>query len=102
MGFTEPGVSIDEEGVVDFAGSLAYCVSSSGGELIRLADYEEIEGVTLAEWGRAAIALGECHFCDSRWRSDEKIHLRTLFPLLIHAEHNVHGVPEDYWTKARQ
>src|ERR1700682_950262 len=102
MGLAKPCVSIDEERVVDLARSLAYCVSSSSCELIRFADYEEIKGVTLAEWGRAAATLGGWHPCGSRGRSDEKIHLRTFLPLFVHAEHDVHGVPEDYWAKARQ
>jgi hypothetical protein len=102
MGLAKSGVSIDKKWVVNFARSLAYCMSSGSGELVRLADYEEIKSVTLAKWGRTAATLRGGQICDNRWWSDEKIHLRTLLPLFVYAEHHVHGVPEDYWAEARQ
>src|SRR6267143_3103949 len=102
MSLAEAGISIDKKWVVDLARSLTYRMCSRSGELIRFADYEEIKGVALAKWGRAAATLRWRRICHNGWWSDEKIHLRTLFPLFVHAEYNIHGISKDYWTEARQ
>src|ERR1700693_1859186 len=102
MRLSKPGISVDKKWIVDLTGSLAYCVSSSSGELIRFAYYKEVKSVTLTERRRAGTVLGEYYLCDNGGRRDEKVHLRTLLPLLVDAENHIHRISEDYWTEARQ
>src|ERR1700730_2417821 len=101
MGFSESGVPVNKEWIVDLAGSLAYGVSSSSSELIVLTDYKKVESVTLTERRGASAVLCQHRLSDS-WRRDKEIHLRTLLPLFVHAEHHIHRIPEDYWAEARK
>src|SRR5688572_12504191 len=57
MCLAKPGLTVDEQGVVDLAGCLCDSVRGGGRELVRLADYEVIEDVPLAQWWRVGAAL---------------------------------------------
>jgi hypothetical protein len=102
MCFTEAGIPINEEGVVNLAWSLTYGMSSGSGELVGLADDEEIEGITPTQrWRTGAILRLKWSRSCCRW-CHEKIHLRALFPLLMNAKCDVYRMAEDYWRVAGQ
>src|SRR3979411_1964474 len=102
MGFSESGIPVNKEWIVDLAGSLAYGVSSSSSELIGLTYYKKVERVTLTERRGASAVLCQRRLSDGGWRRDKEIHLRTLLPLFVHAEYHIHRIPKDYWAEARQ
>src|SRR6267378_3534393 len=102
MGLSKPGVSVDKKWIVNLARGLAHCMSGGSSELVRFPDDEKVKGVTLAERRGAGAVLCQHRLCNSdRW-SDEKIHLRPLFPLLVDPEYHIHRVSKDDWTEARQ
>jgi len=89
----EAGRAVDEQRVVGLSRRFGDGVSRGGGELVRFADDERLEGVALVERRRGDGELVACG-AGVAWR-DEEIHLRSPLAILLHAEHDAGGSPED-------
>ena len=93
VGLAEPGGAVDEERVVGLAGRLGDGVRGGGGELVRLADDEGVEGVALVE--RLGRGIGHSRRAGQRRRRrDEEVHLGPGQPLFVDPEDHRHRSAE--------
>src|SRR5205814_8961322 len=91
---------VDEQRVVRLAWCLGDGVRRRGGELVRLADDEGLKRVALVERRRRhaePVRRGGCF----AWRHKEG-HLRSLLAILLNAEHDAGGSPEDALRGTRE
>jgi hypothetical protein len=96
VGLAQPGGAVNEEWVVGLAGGLGRGVAGRGRELVRLADDEGVEGVTLVErlaarvpGGRPAIGGFAGRATGARrWGRDEEVHLGTRVAIPVNPEHD--------------
>src|SRR6185437_837880 len=99
----EPGVTVNEEGVVDLARRGGNGLCGRRGKLVRLADDEILKRVARAElrcaWSGVDATAARARF--GRWRNEE-VHLRAYGALFVHPEDHVHGVTEHNRCKAGQ
>ena len=95
----EPRRPVDEQRVVGLPGGFRDGVGRRGGQLVRLADDEALEGVALVEGRRER---GRRDGAGGFARRDEEIHLRPLLAVFVHAEHHGGGTTEHTLRGARQ
>src|SRR5437899_11139475 len=91
MRLAEAGSAVDEERVVGLARRLRHRVRRGGGELVRLADDEGLEGVALVEGSRRDRGLVRARFGSRR---QEEVHLWALLTVFLYAEHDSGGTAE--------
>src|SRR2546427_9396201 len=99
MRLAEPGSAVDEERVVGLAGRLRHRVRRGGGELVRLADDEGLEGVALVEGSRRDRGLARARLGSRR---HEEVHLWALLTVFLYAEHDRGGTAEHSLGGTRQ
>ncbi len=99
VGLAQPGGAVDEQWVVSAPGGLGHGVRGGGGQLVRLADDEALEGVALVQRRVRGRSRGRDRVLTRR---HEEVHLGPLLAVYLHAEHHRRRPTEDALRGARQ